>query len=244
MKYRSLIAADGLELPVDIVLERRRDTRYGIRGARITLRLPHGSPPEYVHLHLIELQQWVQQQFERRPVLRAPFQQKEYRTGDVLTVGKRRYWLEVDFEDRATHTARLIGGTIHLQLSSRSTDAHHRQRSIKTLLSRVVAEDFYPEIADRVHDINRLTVNQTIRNISLKYNHSNWGSCSSHGNVNLSTRLLFAPDDVQNYVILHELAHLVELNHSDRFWALVARFMPEYREKERWLKLHRTACDF
>ncbi|HRI62460.1 MAG TPA: M48 family metallopeptidase, partial [Saprospiraceae bacterium] len=83
-----------------------------------------------------------------------------------------------------------------------------------------------------------------IKSVNLKYNHSNWGSCSAHNNVNLSTRLLFAPQDVQDYVILHELAHLVELNHSDRFWSLVQGYMPDYREKEKWLKLNRSKCDF
>jgi hypothetical protein len=92
--------------------------------------------------------------------------------------------------------------------------------------------------------MNANTFQQPIRSINLKYNHSNWGSCSHAGNVNLSTRLLFAPRSVQDYVILHELAHLVEMNHSDRFWALVERFMPDYREAEKWLKVNRAKCDF
>jgi predicted metal-dependent hydrolase len=62
--------------------------------------------------------------------------------------------------------------------------------------------------------------------------------------VNLSTRLLFAPRFVQDYVILHELAHLIEMNHSDRFWALVERYMPNYPEAEKWLKVNRAKCDF
>ena len=72
----------------------------------------------------------------------------------------------------------------------------------------------------------------------MKYNHSNWGSCSSKGNINLSTRLLFAPDDVIDYVIIHELAHRIEMNHSPRFWKLVSDAMPDYKEKEKWLKVH------
>ncbi|MDV7393186.1 M48 family metallopeptidase, partial [Arthrospira platensis SPKY1] len=77
-----------------------------------------------------------------------------------------------------------------------------------------------------------------------KYNSSNWGSCSSGRNINLSTRLLFAPPAVQDYVIIHELAHLVELNHSDRFWKLVSEIMPDYEEKEKWLKEYGHLCEF
>jgi hypothetical protein len=242
-KYRANIYASGLELPVDIVLERRLDTRFGITGRRISLRLPIGTSPEHMREQLTRLQSWVQEQFYKRPVLREPFVGKQFKTGDVLVVGKRQYILELDLQDRVTHTARLIGNTISLQVSAHATEAQ-KSKSIKTLLSRVVAGDFLPEISNRVLDWNDRTFRQPIKSINLKYNHSNWGSCSAHGNVNLSTRLLFAPDDVQDYVILHELAHLVELNHSDRFWALVQRYMPDYLEKEKWLKVNRSKCDF
>lgn len=242
-KYHTLISATGLELPVEITLERRRDTRFGITGKRVTLRLPMGVQPDFIQRQLFELQTWVQEAFLKKPALREAFVHKTYQTGDVLEVGQRRYVLDVSVEARGSHTGKLIGDTIHLQLSEKSTPAH-QTKAIKTLLSRVVAGDFYPEIRRRVLDWNDRTFRQHIKSINLKYNHSNWGSCSAHSNVNLSTRLLFAPDDVQNYVILHELAHLVELNHSDRFWALVEDHMPDYQEKEKWLKVNRAKCDF
>ena len=242
-KYSVLIQAGGLDLPVEIFLERRRDTRFGVTGKRITLRMPVGVAPDFIHKQLLELQTWVGRVFIEKPLLRDAFLSKDYRTGDVLLVGKRQYQLEVQVLDRATHTARLTGTTISMQLAAKATDAH-RIRSIKTLLSRVVAGDFQAEIQRRVYDWNDRTFRRPIKSINLKYNHSNWGSCSAHNNVNLSTRLLFAPDEVQDYVILHELAHLVELNHSDRFWALVEQYMPDYQEKERWLKANRSKCDF
>jgi predicted metal-dependent hydrolase len=243
VKYSASIKAGGLEIPVDITLERRRDTRFGLTGKRATLRMPIGVQPDFVRQQLAKLEHWVGEVFEKKPALRQPFEHKLYQSGDLVQVGARRYLLNVQLEERATHTARLIGDTIHLQLSNKATP-NQLQKSIKTLLSRVVAGDFYPEIRRRVLDWNDRTFRQKIVSINLKYNHSNWGSCSSRNNVNLSTRLLFAPDDVQDYVILHELAHLVELNHSDRFWALVSYYMPDYLEKERWLKVNRAACDF
>ena len=243
MKYSASIHAGGLDIPVDITIERRRDTRLGLTGKRATLRLPMGTTSDEVRLQLKKLESWVADVFLKKPVMRHPFERKSYQTGDLLKVGPRQYLLDIQMEARATHTAKLIGDTIHLQLSDKSTP-HHLQKSIKALLSRVVAGDYYPEIYRRVLDWNDRTFRQHVKSVNLKYNHTNWGSCSSHSNVNLSTRLLFAPVEVQDYVMLHELAHLVELNHSDRFWALVARHMPDYEEKERWLKHNRAACDF
>jgi len=242
-KYSACITVEGTEVPVQVILERRMNTRFSITRKQVILRMPMGQSAGFVQHQMTALQQWVHKQVIRKPALRAYFQPKSYQTGDVLQVGARKYWLEINLSDRATHTARLIGDTICVSLSTRSAELQ-RNRSIKTLLSRVVAGDFYPEMVERVHAINRRSVNRPITNIYLKYNHSNWGSCSANGNVNLSTRLLFAPEPVQDYVILHELTHLLEMNHSDRFWALVESFMPDYAQKERWLKQHGPLCDF
>ncbi len=65
-----------------------------------------------------------------------------------------------------------------------------------------------------------------------------WGSCSTRGNVNFSWRLLQAPLRVIDYVVVHELAHLVHHNHSAAFWSLVESIMPGYREQKDWLKEH------
>jgi predicted metal-dependent hydrolase len=63
-----------------------------------------------------------------------------------------------------------------------------------------------------------------------------WGSCGADGRLNFSWRLVMAPPDVIDYVVVHELAHIRHLNHSREFWGCVGRIMPEYREKKKWLK--------
>ncbi|MHB8071374.1 MAG: M48 family metallopeptidase [Candidatus Cryosericum sp.] len=65
-----------------------------------------------------------------------------------------------------------------------------------------------------------------------------WGSCSTSGTVSFAWRLVMAPMDVVDYVVVHELAHLREMNHSARFWAVVASVMPDYDERRRWLHEH------
>lgn len=65
-----------------------------------------------------------------------------------------------------------------------------------------------------------------------------WGSCSSSGNLNFNWRLILAPPAVLDYVVIHELAHRKELNHSARFWAVVAAHCPDYRARQRWLREH------
>ncbi|MFW6210167.1 MAG: M48 family metallopeptidase [Patescibacteria group bacterium] len=67
------------------------------------------------------------------------------------------------------------------------------------------------------------------RRVAVKAQRGRWGSCSSLGNLNFNYRLLFLPEHLREYIIVHELCHLRELNHGPRFWALVAERCPDYR---------------
>jgi predicted metal-dependent hydrolase len=74
--------------------------------------------------------------------------------------------------------------------------------------------------------------------ISVKELKSKWGSCSSTKNLTFNWRIIFAPMHVFNYLLVHELCHLKEMNHSKKFWKLVCDILPNYKKSERWLKEH------
>ena len=79
-------------------------------------------------------------------------------------------------------------------------------------------------------------VGVTYGRVTIRTQKTRWGSCSSLGNLNFNCLLMFAPEEVQNYVVVHELCHRKELNHSRRFWREVARVMPDYKVHKKWLK--------
>lgn len=70
-----------------------------------------------------------------------------------------------------------------------------------------------------------------------------WGSCSARGAISLNWRLVAAPRPVFEYVVVHELCHLIERNHGRRFWSLVAGLLPDYRDRRQWLKRHGVALE-
>jgi len=74
--------------------------------------------------------------------------------------------------------------------------------------------------------------------VAIRDQKSRWGSCSARHNLNFNWKLIMAPPEVLDYVVIHELCHLIEFNHSKRFWALVAVQMPEYEAWKKWLKAH------
>ncbi|HRP02350.1 MAG TPA: SprT family zinc-dependent metalloprotease [Candidatus Kapabacteria bacterium] len=76
----------------------------------------------------------------------------------------------------------------------------------------------------------------TINNIRIKDQKRRWGSCSNKKNINLNWRLIMANNKIIEYIIIHELAHTVELNHSVRFWNIVKKILPDYKETENQIK--------
>jgi len=72
--------------------------------------------------------------------------------------------------------------------------------------------------------------------ITIRCQKTKWGSCSSKGNLNFNLLLMLAPPEVVDYVVVHELCHRLEMNHSPRFWANVARVLPDYAKRRKWLR--------
>ncbi|MEL6866375.1 MAG: M48 family metallopeptidase [Bacteroidota bacterium] len=237
------LSIKGRQVPARIYREFRRSVRASIGKRAAILRMPRLLTKAQQRQQMEWFTEWVAQQMEKNSHLEDRFFGKNYQSGDILQVGERSYLLQIDYADRKTHSGKIRNRVLHLRLSQHDPQAH-LSKSIKHLLSRLVAQDYLPEITRRVNELNALYFQKNIKSVNLKYNHSNWGSCSAKGNVNLSTRLLFAPADVIDYVIIHELAHLIEMNHSNRFWRLVADAMPDYKAKERWLKEYGASCDF
>ena len=84
-------------------------------------------------------------------------------------------------------------------------------------------------------------VGVTYQRVTIRAQHTRWGSCSSKGNLNFNCLLALVPSEVLDYVVVHELCHRKELNHSERFWKEVERVLPEYRACRAWLRENGTA---
>jgi len=72
--------------------------------------------------------------------------------------------------------------------------------------------------------------------ITVREQKTRWGSCSARGNLNFNWKLVLMPEEIQDYLVVHELAHRIEMNHSPAFWAVVERELPDYRTRREWLK--------
>ena len=76
----------------------------------------------------------------------------------------------------------------------------------------------------------------TYGRVAIRSQHTRWGSCSGKGNLNFNCLLMLTPPEIRDYVVVHELCHLKQMNHSAQFWAEVERVLPDYRAARKWLK--------
>ena len=116
----------------------------------------------------------------------------------------------------------------------------HTAESVSRALIRWLKAEAERHIVSRIEDIAKQH-GHTYVSIQLRDQTSRWGSCSTHGNLQLNWRLIQAPKEVIDYVIMHELAHLKHMDHSPRFWAYVEKLDPHYTDHKRWLRLHGAA---
>jgi len=94
------------------------------------------------------------------------------------------------------------------------------------------------KLINKMTEISIAKLGLTYNRLTIRGQKSRWGSCSQKGNLSFNWKLVMTPEPVINYVIIHELAHLKEMNHTKRFWELVAEHCPRWREHKKWLKNH------
>ncbi len=225
-------------IPMVIYQEHRADWRISLGKKAIHLRIPiyrwkgfSGEDP------LRWANRWVNEKFEEDPalfyhyILPTPHHGKIYQTlyGD--------FRLSLQAADREQATGKMQLDTIQILYPRKWTEVEKREAFPK-LISRVFASSFRSQFLINLIRLNRQHFGYRYKNIFFKYNSSNWGSCSTKGNLNFSTRLFLAPQEVVDYVIIHELAHLKVQNHSQKFWRLVASALPEYKNHVNWLGEH------
>jgi predicted metal-dependent hydrolase len=171
----------------------------------------------------------------------------------AAAVAELRPWIERRLGEAAALRERLaqragtvpyLGTALTLSPQAGRTRVHRRRGELlvpagdpKPALERWYRRAARDEIAPRL-DAAAAALGRGYASLSIRNQRTRWGSCSSTGAMSFNWRLLLAPEDVLEYVVWHEACHLEVLDHSPRFWALLARHRPDYREQQRWLRRH------
>ncbi|NBU35383.1 MAG: M48 family peptidase [Bacteroidetes bacterium] len=238
------IPSINASVPVKITRERRRSLRASVGKSSLLFRMPTALSKDQFDEAWHWFTQWVLQLTEKKPSILNHLMPKIYKNGEFINIRGIIYKIDIQKSSLKTSKAYLGSNqTIELKISQ-SANPVDSAKIAGDLILRFMSKLNLSEIQHRVYELNNIHFKAKIKDIKLSNTNSRWGSCSKSGVIRLASRLMLAPNEVMDYVIIHELAHLIEFNHSTNFWKLVAEAMPDYKEKEKWLKINNYQCNF
>jgi|GEM_PF-88682 len=239
---RAYITYGDIKLPVSLYFERRRNTRISIGTETIHLRLPGNLSRGELKDQVEWAEKWLFKRFEKSPLLLERFKLIQFRHGDRIQILSDVYVIHLKLEDKKSSTARLDGNDIYIGLAD-GMDQKNRHKAIQALIHKILCRKYLSFFKKRILELNDKYFRAEYDSIKVKYINSKWGSCSTAGEIILSSKLLLCPAWVRDYVIVHELAHLIEHNHSPAFWETVASALPDYEKAEAWLNNEGTGVE-
>ena len=219
------VGAESLPL---LMVRNPRARRYLLRlrpdgTARVTI--PRGGSPamarQFVERHLA----WLERQLQR--LQSQPRKPAVWQIGTEILLRGESIRIEAAPCD-GSETIRLGGESFRVP-----DPAADLRPAVEDQLRRLAVRELPPRVLELAarHGL-------TVRRITVRSQKSRWGSCSRRGTISLNWRLIQTPAFVSDYICLHELMHLRQMNHSPRFWREIESVCPNYRMAERWLKAH------
>ncbi len=224
------VVLDGRAVPYLLVRNpRSRHVRMSLTPDGLRVSAPTRLPQTEVERAVASKERWLR----RHADMLVPFTPAALTDGMALPFLDGTVELGVRTAGRASVSFRPEDGRITVAVPP----SHDVGAEVRTLVERgyrAVAREWCTWACDHFG----AQVGATPASIAVRDPRTRWGSCSARGAVSLSWRLMMAPARVAEYVVVHELAHLVHLDHSADFWGLVARVLPDHRADSAWLREH------
>lgn len=204
-------------------VSKRRTLAIQVKQAQVIVRAPYGCPQRDIDAFLQQKQRWILHHLTVQ-------QEKMQQQADFVLQYGSQVLLRGVWHTILAHETQcgFVGETVYVPpgLSGEVL------RQTLVTFYREQAQQLIPQrVAQYAARMGYLPANVQIGSATTR-----WGSCSANGSLRFSWRLILASDEVIDYVVVHELAHLQQMNHSPAFWAIVAEFIPEYALRRRALR--------
>ena len=228
----SAIPSEVLGLRVEVVRSIRRTAALHIIGSDLQVRVPEYVEDERVAAFLQKKRPWIRSKVAEIQLL-PPHRTKELVSGESFAYLGRHYRLKI--QEGHQVGVSLSGGYLKATIRPTEQDEH------KTLKIQQYLQNWYRNKAqERLKEKTERYAKQigvSPAAVSVRNFKSRWGSCDKKGQVVFNWNIIKAPHSVVDYVVVHELCHLIHPNHSKEFWQEVGRFDSNYLEHRQWLKI-------
>ena len=197
-------------------------------NCEVVVSSPEDAEREDIHQAVMKRAKWVYDALKEFRTHLEYVQPKQYVSGEMQFYLGRRYVLKVVEDSDSLHSVKMHRGKLLVTLTRFNDD--------KTAMVRALVRNWYKVRAQRIfHErlselLPQTTWVKDIPSFRVLPMAKQWGSCSAKGNLMLNPHLIKAPKECIDYVILHELCHIAEYNHSEKFWRLLTSVMPDWKE--------------
>lgn len=211
---------------------RRKTLSLVVEKAQLRVMAPVGLPEEEIHHFIQQKQAWIEQKVSLQQKQLDKYQHRQLVSGDQLPCLGQNFELVVNKVTSSKVIHRQ--GCLYVALPARVKPDNQRDY-VRRKLQQWYSDQALLWFQERVQHYCEL-MGLEVNSVEIKNYKAKWGSCSSRGELSFNWRLLLAPPEISDYVVVHELCHLWEMNHSPRFWQHVEVYCPSFREQRRWLK--------
>ena len=230
-KFQTVIDGEG----IIYTLKRSYSTRYVRleikRQTGLTVFIPRFYKFSDVSELLVEKSRWIMDKLSEFKQVQLAEKNKISSGSSILYLGKR-------IKLKSLHNPDALE-EINLDENNLTITHNNKEVSLSRILEWWYRKQAENVIRNRVDELGfALSINYN--RVTIRQAKTRWGSCSQKGNLNFNWKLIMLPEPVIDYIIIHELCHLKEMNHSGKFWALVAEYCPQWRHRRKWLKDHET----
>ncbi|MUG32381.1 M48 family metallopeptidase [Psychrobacter sanguinis] len=197
---------------------------------RVVVTAPMDTTQAFIQSSVNKKAGWIWQHVQDFAKQKSDVLPKRYISGETQFYLGRRYVLKVTADDQRPEAVKLYRGKLNVNLSLEQLETQERAAKVKSLLDNWYQQKakavFYERLLAMLPKTDWVKGTPAFRLLSMK---KQWGSCSTQGNLVLNPHLVKAPKECIDYVILHELCHIAEYNHSEQFWRLLTQVMPQWK---------------
>jgi predicted metal-dependent hydrolase len=213
---------------IDKIIRSKRKTLLLVvqRDGKLLVRAPLRAPENFIHKFVLEKEKWIRRKQEQAKSIYPSFKPKEYLNGEAFWYLGKIYRLQISENPRPN-----LAFDNGFELSRKSLPKAPMifERWYRAQAQRIISERVLWYAAKHGFNFRKFRVTSA---------RTRWGSCSSKGTLSFSWRLVMAPIAIIDYVVIHELVHLQEKNHSRKFWSKVQLLMPDYKKRIEWLHIN------
>lgn len=209
---------------------RRRTLAVEVRDAEVVVRSPLRYPPQRLKAWLKDREDWILHHLQAQQA-RLQAHQIRFQSGSAFPFMGQELTLFWQLAEKTSVQWQAQALQLSLSRRSKRDPLERVPEALKTWMQAQAEQSLLPRVAQLAQQMRMHP-----RQVLIKGFRRRWGQCSSQGVITLNWRLMHASPALQDYVIIHELCHLREMNHSSAFWALVAQHCPDYRNLRQALR--------